>query len=184
VRSLKPDAINTNKEKVMAATSSTQIKDTDIVITREFAAPRQMVWDAWTNPEIIEKWFGPKGFNTRVDKQDFHVGGRSVYVMIGPDAKEYPASGTYKEIVPIEKIVSVGDGFDDDFVAAHPEMDLPKGVMTLTALFDDLDKRTKLTLVTSHSSIEERKKHEAMGVVGGWNSSFDKLDELISELQK
>src|SRR5688572_2763598 len=111
----------------MTATSTTQIKDTEIVITREFAAPRQLVWDVWTKPEHIEKWFGPKGFNTRVDEQDFKVGGRSNYVMIVPDGAEYPATGVFKEIVPIEKIVSSTDGFSEDFVAEHPEMDLPKG---------------------------------------------------------
>jgi uncharacterized protein YndB with AHSA1/START domain len=104
----------------MTATGTTQIKDTDIVITREFAAPRQLVWDAWTKPEQIEKWFGPKGFNTRVDEQDFRVGGRSNYVMIGPDGAEYPAAGVFKEIVPIEKLVSSAEGFSEEFRAAHP----------------------------------------------------------------
>ena len=168
----------------MTATGTTQIKDTEIVITREFAASRQLVWDVWTQPEHIEKWFGPKGFNTRVDKQDFKVGGRSSYVMIGPDGAEYPATGVFKEIVPIEKIVSSADGFSDDFEAEHPEMDLPKGTMVMTCLFDDLDKRTRLTLITSHSTVEERKKHEAMGVVAGWNSSFDKMDEYLAQVKK
>src|SRR6476620_2713808 len=163
----------------MTATGTTQIKDTDIIITREFAAPRQLVWDAWTKPEQIEKWFGPKGFNTRVDELDFRVGGRSVYVMIGPDGKEYPAAGVYKEIVPIAKIVSAAAGFDEDFVAEHPEMDLPKEAMSLTSLFDEVEKGTKLTLITSHATVEERKKHEAMGVVEGGSSSFDKLAEYL-----
>ena len=99
----------------MAATSTTQIKDTDIVIIREFAAPRQLVWDAWTKPEQIEKWFGPKGFTTRVDEQDFKVGGRSNYVMIDAKGEEYPAAGVFKEIVPIEKLVSSADGFSKEF---------------------------------------------------------------------
>ena len=167
----------------MAATSTTQIKDTDIVITREFAAPRQLVWDAWTKPEHIEKWFGPKGFTTRVDELDFKVGGRSNFVMIDANGEEYPAAGVFKEIVPIEKIVSSADGFDKDFVAAHPEMDLPKETMVVTYLFDDLGKRTKLTLITTHATIAEREKHEAIGFVGGWNSSLDKLDELLSTVQ-
>ena len=167
----------------MTATGTTQIKDKDIVITREFAAPRQLVWDAWTKPEQIEKWFGPKGFTTRVDEQDFKVGGNSNYVMIDAAGAEYPAAGVFKEIVPIEKIVSLADGFSEEFRAAHPEMDLPKGPTVMTYLFEDLGKRTKLTLITTHSSVEEREKHEAMGVVGGWNSSFDKLDELLGSVQ-
>ena len=167
----------------MTATS-TQHKDTDIVITREFAAPRQLVWDAWTKPQHIEKWFGPKGFTTRVDSFDFNVGGRSTYVMIGPDGTEYPSTGVFKEIVPIEKIVTTdewGEGIEN--VEALKDVDLPQG-MIITQLFDDLGERTKVTLVTSHPTIEDKKKHEDMGVVAGWNSSFDKLDELLEELQK
>jgi uncharacterized protein YndB with AHSA1/START domain len=168
----------------MTATGTTQIKDTDIIITREFAAPRQLLWDAWTKPEHIAKWFGPKGFSTRVDELDFKAGGRSNYVMVDSNGGEYPAKGVFKDIVPIEKIVSSFEGFDDDFVAAHPEMDLPKENMVMTTLFEDLGQRTRLTLITSHSTVEEREKHGKMGVVEGWNSSFDKLDEFLSELHR
>lgn len=168
----------------MTATSTTQTNDKDIVITREFAAPRQLVWDVWTQPEHIEKWFGPKGFDTRVEKFEFKVGGRSVYVMVGPDGVEYPASGVFREIEPIEKIVSTdefGDGIED--IEAMKGVDLPQGMIT-TYLFDDLAERTKLTIITSHPTLEDRKKHEAMGVVDGWNSSLDKAEEYFAELQK
>src|SRR5215204_4191122 len=120
---MRTSAINTIEEKKMTATGTTQIQDTDIVITREFAAPRQLVWDAWTMPEYIEKWFGPRGFTTRVDAFDFKVGGRAVYIMIGPDGTEYPSTGVYQEIVPIEKIVTT-DQFGEGMEEAHPEIDL------------------------------------------------------------
>lgn len=168
----------------MTATSTIQIKDTDIVITREFAAPRQLVWDVWTTPEHIEKWFGPKGFTTRVVKLDFQVGGRSAYVMVGPDGTEYPGTGVFKEIVPIEKIVTTdefGEGFEE--IAEKQQIDLPQGMIS-TFLFDDLGKRTKLTLITSHPTVEDREKHEAMGVVDGWNSSLDKMEEYLAEISK
>ena len=166
----------------MTATSTTQVKDTDIVITREFAAPRQLVWDVWTTPKHIEKWFGPKGFETRVDEMEFRVGGRSTYVMIGPDGTEYPSAGVFKEIVSIEKIVTTdewGEGFEE--IESMKNVELPQG-MVVTALFDDLGERTKLTLVTSHPSLEDKQKHEAMGVVAGWNSSFDKMDEYLAQV--
>ena len=164
----------------MTATSSA--KDTEIIITREFGAQRQLVWDVWTQPKHVEKWFGPKGFTTRVDGLDFKVGGRSTYVMIGPDGTEYPSSGTFKEIVPIEKIVTT-DEFGEGFEEAHPNMDLPQGMIS-TFLFDDLGERTKVTIITAHPTVEDRKKHEAMGVVDGWNSTLDKLDEYLSNMQK
>ena len=168
----------------MTATSTTRSDDKDIVITREFAAPRQLVWDVWTQPEHIEKWFGPKGFSTRVEKLEFSVGGKSVYVMVGPDGTEYPSSGVFQEIVPIEKIVTTdefGDGFED--IEQMKDVDLPQGMVT-TFLFDDLGERTKLTIITAHPTAEDREKHEAMGVVGGWNSSLDKAEEYFAELQK
>lgn len=165
----------------MTATSRLETNDRDIVITREFAAPRQLVWDAWTKPEHVQKWFGPKGFTTRVDAFDFKVGGRSVYVMIGPDGTEYPSTGVFREIAPIEKIVTT-DEFGEGFEEAHPGEDLPKGMVS-TFLFDDLSARTKVTIVTSHPTLEDKAKHEAMGVVDGWNSTLDKLEELLSELQ-
>ena len=163
-------------------TATQQSKETEIVINREFDAPRQLVWDVWTQPKHIEKWFGPKGFDTRVEKFDFKVGGRATYVMVGPDGKEYPGTGVYKEIVPIEKIVTT-DEFGEGFEESHPDMDLPHGMVT-TALFDDLSDKTKLTLIISHPTVEDRKKHEAMGVVAGWNSSFDCMDDYLAELQK
>ena len=163
----------------MTATSSTQTKDTDIVITREFAAPRQLVWDVWTEPKHVEKWFGPKGFTTRVESVDFNIGGNWRYVMVGPDGTEYPAVGVFREIVPIEKIVSTDD-FGDGFEESHPGMDLPQG-MVVTTLFDDMGARTKLTIIVAHPTVEDRKKHEAMGVVDGWNSSLDKMDEYLAE---
>ena len=167
----------------MAATSSTQSNEKEIVITREFAAPRQLVWDVWTQPHHIEKWFGPKGFDTRVEGFDFKVGGRSTYVMVGPDGIEYPSTGVFKEIVPIEKIVTTdefGDGFDE--IAAAKNIDLPQGMIS-TFLFDDLGERTKLTLITAHPTAEDKRKHEEMGVVGGWNSSLDKMEEYLTTLR-
>ncbi len=168
----------------MTATGSTQTNEKEIVITREFAAPRQLVWDVWTQPKHIEKWFGPKGFDTRVEKLDFKVGGSSVYVMIGPDGTEYPSNGVFKEIVPIEKIVTTdefGEGVEK--IEALKNVDLPQGMVS-TFLFDDLGARTKLTIITAHPTVEDREKHEAMGVVDGWNSSLDKLGEHLAEMQK
>jgi len=168
----------------MTATGSTQNNEKEIVITREFAAPRQLVWDVWTQPKHIEKWFGPKGFDTRVDKLDFKVGGSSAYVMIGPDGTEYPSNGVFKEIVPIEKIVTTdefGEGVEK--IEALKNVDLPQGMVS-TFLFDDLGARTKLTIITAHPTVEDREKHEAMGVVDGWNSSLDKLGDHLAEMQK
>jgi len=91
-------------------------------------------------------------------------------------------SGKILELDPPKKIVST-DEFGDGFQDAHPGEDLPQGMIS-TAVFDDLGDRCRLTLTVSHPTIEDRKKHEAMGVVAGWNSSFDCMDDYLAELQK
>lgn len=161
----------------MAASSEAK----EITIVREFAAPRELVWKVWTEPHHIEKWWGPRGFDTRVKKVELSVAGQFVYVMTGPDGTEYPVSGKIIEIIPFEKIVST-DEFGDGEGNEHPGIDLPQGLI-LTVLFEDLGGSTRMTLTISHPTAQDRKRHEAMGVVGGWNSSFDKMDEYLAELQ-
>ncbi|MBD1880698.1 SRPBCC domain-containing protein [Coleofasciculus sp. FACHB-T130] len=151
--------------------------DREIVITRVFNAPRELVFKAWTDPEHVAQWWGPKGFTTKVTELDLRPGGKSRYVMIGPDGTEYPGKGVFREIVPLERIVTT-DEFDEGFEKVV-NADLPKG-MVMTVLFEDLDGKTKLTLRIVHESAEDRRKHEEMGVIGGWNSSFDCLDEFLA----
>src|SRR6476660_3564583 len=78
-----------------------------ITITREFDAPVQLVWEAWTLSENISKWWGPKGYTTVVKAHDFKPGGRWEYVMVDDkDGKEFPAVGLFKDIIPFQKITS------------------------------------------------------------------------------
>lgn len=151
----------------------------EIVITRIFNAPRKLVFEVWTQPEHVAQWWGPKGFTTRVTEIDLRPGGKWRYVMISPDGKEYPAKGVFREIVPPERIVTT-DEFDEGFEKVM-NTDLPKGIV-MTAVFDDLIDKTKLTLRIMHESVEERRKHEEMGVVAGWNSSLDCMDEYLANL--
>jgi uncharacterized protein YndB with AHSA1/START domain len=150
--------------------------DREIVITRIFNAPRELVFKAWTEPKHIEQWWGPEGFTTRVTEFDLRPGGRSRYVMIGPDGTEYPAKGVFREIVFPERIVTT-DEFDEG-IEEVLDADLPQG-MLLTVTFEDLDGKTKLTIRIEHESADDRRKHEEMGVVAGWNSSFDCLDQFL-----
>jgi uncharacterized protein YndB with AHSA1/START domain len=153
--------------------------DREIVITRVFNAPRELVFKAWTEPEHVAQWWGPKGFTTRITELDLRPGGKWRYVMIGPDGTEYPVKGVFREIVPLERIVTT-DEFDEGFEKVV-NADLPKGIVA-TAIFEDLAGKTKLTLRILHESIEDRGKHEEMGVVGGWNSTLDCLEEYLAKL--
>ena len=79
--------------------------DREIVITREFDAPRELVWEAMTNPKHVVNWWGPRGFSTTIEKMDFRVGGVWKHVMRGPDGVNYPNQSVFKEIVKPERIV-------------------------------------------------------------------------------
>src|SRR5262245_36546673 len=125
--------------------------DPEIVITRVFNAPRELVWKVWTQPEHVAKWWGPRGFDTRVVALDLRPGGKSHYIMRGPDGAEYPVCGTFLEVIPYERIVTT-DEFGEDF-KPPVGVELPQG-MILTALFEDDGDKTRLTLRISHPTVE------------------------------
>ena len=160
-------------------TAKSDASDREIVIVREFAAPRPLVWDVWTRPEHIARWWGPRGFTTTVTAMDLQPGGKWRYVMHGPDGSDYPVHGVFLEVVPPERIVTT-DEFDDGWTPPQP-IDLPKGIMA-TAVFAEVGPKTRLTLTIAHPTAEEKEKHAAMGVVGGWNSSFDCMDDYLAAL--
>ncbi|NJN58077.1 MAG: hypothetical protein HC879_11580 [Leptolyngbyaceae cyanobacterium SL_5_9] len=153
--------------------------DRQIVITRVFNAPRELVFRVWTETKHIEQWFGPKGFTTRVVENDLRPGGQWLYIMISPDGKEYPSKGVFREIVPPERVVATdefGEGIEEVL-----DIDLPQGMVT-TTLFEDLKGKTRLTIQIMHETVGDRHKHEEMGVIAGWNSSLDCLEELLTQV--
>ncbi|MEO0895785.1 MAG: SRPBCC domain-containing protein [Bacteroidota bacterium] len=153
----------------------------DIVIQRTFKAPRQLVWDVWTQAEHIAKWWGPKGMTTKVLVHDFVPGGKWHYVMQSPDGKEFPVLGEFIEIDAIEQWVGK-DEFPDEYLKFFPKDKLP-GETKMTFHFEDKGAETHLTLTITSLTEEDKQKHLNMGAEGGWNSSFDKLEELLANLQ-
>ncbi len=129
----------------------------------------------------MAQWWGPRGFTTSVPQLDLRPGGKWRYVMRGPDGSEYPVCGVFREVVPMERIVTTNE-FDEGFQVPGG-VELPRGIV-VTSLFEDLGGKTRLTLRVAHESAEDRRKHEAMGVVAGWNSSFECLDEHLAGLVK
>lgn len=93
---------------------SDNIADREIIITRVLHAPRELVWQAWTDPKHVANWWGPRGFTTTIKKMDFRVGGVWEHTMHGPDGANYPNKSTFKEIVPLERITfSHGGGGEE-----------------------------------------------------------------------
>lgn len=150
-----------------------------LVITRIFDVPRELVWKAWTEPERVKLWWSPKGFTTPVCRIDLRVGGKYHYCMLSAEGKEYWGTGTYKEIVPLERIVCT-DSFSDaqgNVVAASTygmSDDIPIE-MTVIVSFEDLNGRTKMTL--QHIGMPAAEMSETTNQ--GWNEFFDKLAALL-----
>ena len=158
-----------------------EIKNKDeLTITRIFDAPREKVWKAWTTPEEVKKWWGPKYFTAPVSKIDLRVGGKYLSCMRGPDGKDYWSTGVYRELVPMERIV-VTDSFADEkgnvVPASHYGMagDFPLELL-VTVTFEELGNKTKMVL--RHEGIPFGMMREMTET--GWSESFDKLAEQIA----
>ncbi len=109
----------------------------EIVVERVFDAPRELVWEAWTNPRHVAQWWGPQGFTTTIEKMDFRVGGEWKHVMHGPDGTDYPNHSVFREIVPHERIVFVHGGRREGGPAIG---------FVSTWTFEALGQQTRLTL--------------------------------------
>lgn len=158
--------------------ATTKNKD-ELIITRIFDASREKVWKAWTDPELLKRWWGPKYFTAPVSKIDFRVGGKYLSCMRGPDGKDYWSTGVYREIIPNEKLV-VTDSFADEkgnvVPASHYGMagDWPLELL-VTVTFEELGNKTKMIL--RHEGIPSGMMRELTET--GWSESFDKLAESI-----
>jgi uncharacterized protein YndB with AHSA1/START domain len=147
----------------------------ELVMTRVFDAPRELVWKAWTEPAHIARWWGPKDFTAPDCRMDQRVGGRYHFCMRAPDGKDYWSTGVYREITPPERLVMT-DSFADpegnvvpaSFYGLEGEWPLE---MVVTVTLEDLGGRTRMTV--RHVGLPAEKGSEMAGA--GWNESFDKL---------
>jgi uncharacterized protein YndB with AHSA1/START domain len=148
--------------------------DRDLVLTRIIDVPRDRLYRAWTEPDLLKQWFAPKPYTTPVAELDVRPGGASRTVMRGPDGTEMPNRGVYLEVVPNERLV-----FTDGYVSAWEPSQKP--FMTVILAFDDLgDGRTRYTATVRHWTAEDREAHEKMGFHQGWGICTDQLAALAA----
>jgi len=142
-----------------------------IIGVREFDAPRQLVWQAWTDPKHLAQWWGPNGFTTTTLAFDFRLGGVWRFVMHGPDGRDYQNRVTYDEIVPPERLVYHHGGGDD----VEPVQ------FTQTLTFADLGNgQTRLTWHGRFPSVEERARViKNYGADKGLMQTMARLDDYV-----
>jgi uncharacterized protein YndB with AHSA1/START domain len=146
--------------------------DRELVLTRLIKAPRALVFEAWTDPDRVAQWWGPRGFTTTTFRMDFQVGGVWRFIMHGPDGVDYPNRIVYTEIVRPERI-----GYDhgDDVEGAGAGF---KVVVT----FEDQGGQTALTLRMICDSVEQLEGMKKFGAVEGGTQTLDRLEEYLADV--
>jgi uncharacterized protein YndB with AHSA1/START domain len=146
--------------------------DTQILITREFAAPRHLVYRAWTTPELIKRWWHAKRGKMTVAEVDLRVGGRWRYVMIADGGLEVAFHGEYREIVPNERLVST------EVFELVPDAE---AVDTLT--LTEQGGHTTLTILVQHQTKAHRDAHLESGMEAGLQDALDLLEQVAATLR-
>ena len=161
-----------------AATTGTAVTtfptDTQILVTREFDAPRHLVWRAWTTPELVKRWWSGRRGEVTLAEIDLRVGGRWRYVMVANGGFEVGFHGEYREIVPEERIVNT------EVFEGMPDGDSEPAL--ITTVFTEQDGRTTLTMLTEVSSKEVRDMIVDTGMEGGMQESLDALEQVAIAL--
>jgi uncharacterized protein YndB with AHSA1/START domain len=146
----------------------------EIRAERVFDAPRELVYKAFTDPELIPQWWGPRGVTTIVDQMDVRVGGSWRFVCRNPEGREDAFHGTFRDLTPPERAQQTFEWEG-----------MPGYVCLETAELHDLgDGRTKLVTTTLFFTHEERDGMLGTDMEVGMNESYDRLDELLARLNE
>jgi uncharacterized protein YndB with AHSA1/START domain len=144
--------------------------DREIVMTRVFDAPRRLVYDAFTKPDLLRRWFGPRGWSLVTCEVDLRVGGSFRFVLRGSDGRELGMRGVYRELVPPERSVHI-ESFDE-----YP------GESLVTAVLVEQRGKTTLSVTILYPSREVRDAVIQSGMEHGAAESYDKLAEMLAEI--
>jgi uncharacterized protein YndB with AHSA1/START domain len=142
--------------------------DREIVMTQVFDAPRERVFQAYTDPSLIPQWWGPARYTTTIDKMEVRPGGTWRYVQRGADGGEYAFNGMYREVTAPERLVST---FEFEAIPGHVAVD--------TAIFEELDGKTKLTVTSVFQSKEDRDGMLSSDAEEGAIESWERLARLL-----
>jgi uncharacterized protein YndB with AHSA1/START domain len=152
----------------------TNTADREIVITRVFDAPCELVWEAMVNPKHVVHWWGPNGFTATIEKMDVRVGGVWKHVMHGPEGTDYPNSSVFKEIVKPERIVYSHGGGKEGGPGAH---------FVAIWTFEDLGEQTRLTIRGVFDSPADRDfVVKEYGAIEGGKQTLQRLADYLPKM--
>jgi uncharacterized protein YndB with AHSA1/START domain len=140
----------------------------EVVLTRVFDAPRDLVWEAFTRPDLLKRWFGPRGWSLDICDLDMRVGGGFRFVLHGPDGKQMGMRGSYRELQPPVRSVHMEsfDGFP--------------GESQVTAVFTEEGEGTRLTATILYESQEVRDFVVDSGMARGAGECYERLAEMLA----
>jgi uncharacterized protein YndB with AHSA1/START domain len=143
----------------------------ELVITREFDAPRELVWQAMTDPRQVVHWWGPRGFTTTIEQMDVRPGGVWIHVMHGPDGTDYPNHSVFQEVVYPERIVYAHGGGREG---------APEATFIATWTFEAIGDKTRLTMRGLFPSAAERDMVvKEYGAIEGGRQTLERLSEHL-----
>jgi uncharacterized protein YndB with AHSA1/START domain len=174
----------TSREEATAASDRT------IVVTRVFDAPRELVFKAWTDPELMAQWFAPEPLTVPRAEIDLRVGGRFTLVMRDPDGNEFPSTGAYLEVdapnryVATDSVEEMPAAWLDTVNEARgmaPGTPVPDGITTVT--FDDVDGKTLVTFSEEWESKAMRDAYVEVQMIEGLDMTLDNLEKLLAKVR-
>ncbi|MBU5349632.1 SRPBCC family protein [Paenibacillus lautus] len=142
------------------------IGENELIASREYEVPQELVFRAWTTPDLLARWWGPKGFKNTFHECDMRPGGTWKFTMHGPDGVDYPNHNVFVEFVPTERIVI-------DHLNVHE--------FRVTATFEDIDGRTKVTFRQRFKKQEEFDKAKPICIEAN-EQQLDRLGKVLAEL--
>jgi uncharacterized protein YndB with AHSA1/START domain len=155
------------------AAEAVPTSDRELVLTRIIDAPREKLFRAWTDPELLKRWFAPLPYTTPVAELDVRPGGASLVVMRSPEGNDMPNRGVYLEVVENERLV-----ITDAYTKAWEPSEKP--FMTIILTFEDVGGKTRYTARVRHWTVADRETHEKMGFHKGWGQCADQLAALVA----
>lgn len=169
-------SMSAQNAKVNAAKANTmESSEWDLVMTRVFDAPRELVFKAWTETQHVAQWWGPKGFTNPVCELDVRAGGAIRIHMRAPDGVVYPMTGVFQEIVEPERLVFVSSALDESGKSMFDILN--------TVIFAELGGKTNLTLQARVIKTTELAPQYLKGMEAGWTQSLDRVRDYVETMK-